>query len=590
MISPQEANELLKSVSKENLKALECKFATYVPSKFNEKSDMLVIKELVHLHTPIKTKDGRLVDKIPRLRFKQDYQRPFWMVQDRVQKHQPYTDKKEWEYLDKLKRYECTQADLQAAITRVQGWGNPKSSLKMLARNQYLYGCDITTPTLIKAAYQQQYPGVFTPNTVAVLDTETDVVNGDGSDPILSSITFKDKAYVAVKRDWIGNIADAEQKIIEHLNKTLAEDVKARDIKFEVQICDSMAEMVYNCIQKAHEWQPDFLTFWNMDYDMTVVCEILLKAGYDLAEVFSDPRVPPEFRYFDYKRGPTTKVKADGKIENLASYDRWHVVTAPCSFQFIDAMCVYRQIRKAKGKAASYSLGYTLETHLKRGKLYFEAGDSAAVPGTIEWHKEMQMNYKFNYIAYNVFDCVGIELLDEKTRDLQTQVSILSGYSEYSVFSSNPKRAADKLHFFCLSVGKVASCVSDQMVDDNDEFVLGMDDWIVTLATHLVENNGLHLIRQLPNVRSLVRMYVSDADITSTYPNGEIIMNLSKETTMLELAKIKGIGSDRQRLIGINLTGGPANAIEILTEVAALPPPNVMLSAFKEHLKQKEVA
>lgn len=82
-------------------------------------------------------------------------------------------------------------------------------------------------------------------------------------------------------------------------------------------------------------------------------------------------------------------------------------------------------------------------------------------------------------------------------------------------------------------------------------------------------------------------MYVSDADIASTYPNGEIILNLSKETTMMELARIKGVTGAQQRLVGINLTGGPANAIEIMTEVLHVPTPVEMLELYRQH-KEKQ--
>lgn len=106
----------------------------------------------------------------------------------------------------------------------------------------------------------------------------------------------------------------------------------------------------------------------------------------------------------------------------------------------------------------------------------------------------------------------------------------------------------------------------------------------VTLPTHLVDNNGLCVIRGMPGLRSHIRMYVSDADIASTYPNGQIIMNLSKETTVLELCRIKGIGRMRHRVIGVNLTGGTTNAIEILTEVVKAPTPIDLLAIYdKEH-------
>jgi len=249
---------------------------------------------------------------------------------------------------------------------------------------------------------------------------------------------------------------------------------------------------------------------------------------------------------------------------------------------------VYRQIRRAHGKAPSYSLDYTLETNLERNKLYFPI-DERGAPGSIEWHINMQRFHKLEYTVYNIFDCIGVELLDEKTKDLQTQISILSGYSEYGIFNSNPKRTMDALHFFCLERGKVAGCVNDKMVEDLDKELPQLDGWIVTLPTHLVVNNGLPLLEELPDVQSTVRMYVSDADITSTYPNGEIIMNLSKETTMMEMGRISGLLNTDRINVGINLTGGPVNAIEIMTHVMHAPRPDQLLDAFMEEL-QKEVA
>jgi hypothetical protein len=570
-----EIDALLSKVAREDIVGIECKHAVYTKSSENATSDCVTVKEIIHL------KDGT---SYPRLRFIKDYQRNFWLV---TKPNQNYTDRKEWEQLSKLKAYPTTQRMLNESIVRAQGYGNPKGQLKVLARNKFLFGADISTPALVKAGYQKRCPNLFTPNTVAVIDSETDMQSGDGKDPIILTITFKDKVFITIREDYLAGFAAPAEKIIEALHRYLEDDIKARNIKFEIVITPSMVEMVTLCIGKAHEWQPDFVTFWNMDFDMVVMLKVLKDSTVNLADLFSDPRVPPEYRFFNYKQGPNIKPKAGGGVENLAPYDQWHVVEHPASFQFIDAMCVYRQIRKAKGKAPSYSLDSILKKELGRGKLYFANGESNARSGSLEWHVEMQRDFKLEYIVYNVFDCLGVELLDEKTRDLQTQVSVLSGYSEYSVFHSNPKRTSDKLHFFCLGIGKVAGCVNDQMSEDLDKHISDLTGWIVTLPTHLVENNGIRMLKELPDVRSMVRKGVSDADITSTYPNGEIIMNLSKETTMMELGRIKGVEKDRQRLIGINLTGGPANAIEILTEVTGAPNPIQMLELYREHRAQK---
>jgi len=109
----------------------------------------------------------------------------------------------------------------------------------------------------------------------------------------------------------------------------------------------------------------------------------------------------------------------------------------------------------------------------------------------------------------------------------------------------------------------------------------------VTLPTHQVVSNGIPLLKEIPELPSLVRMYVSDADIESTYPNGEIAMNLSKETTMGEMCRIKGVGPAKHRLLGVNMTGGPVNSMEILTDIAKLPTQLEMLQIYQEKKRQQ---
>lgn len=464
-MTPAQIEKTIEGLSRDDIVGIECKHVGYSRSQHGNRNDLLTIKEIIH------TKDNR---RLPRLRFVQDYKRPFWMTKKAYRKPQ---QRKEWEYLNKLDKFESTQIRLTDTIVRVQGYGNPQSNLKMLARNPYLYGCDISPQALMKASYQERFQGLFTPNTVAVIDTETDVVNGSGEIPILATITFRDRAFVAINTAWLKESDTHREDIHKAINQHLAADVKERNLKVELFFSDKPGEMCYEVIKKAHEWQPDFVTFWNMDYDMTVILNALEKEGYDLADTFSDPRVPVEFKHFNYRRGPTMKVKADGTVENLASYDRWNVVECPASFYMIDAMCVYRQIRRAMGKFPSYSLDYTLETNLKRNKLYFDIGEIGK-PGSIEWHVQMQLHHKIPYIVYNIFDCIGVELLDDKTKDLQTQISILSNMSEYDIFNSNPKRTSNELHFFCLKNGKVAGAVSDQMVEELDQYIQGTEDWI----------------------------------------------------------------------------------------------------------------
>lgn len=570
----------LKTIPKDRIIGRECKHASYTESTLNDEDDLLTVKELVY----VKQDDGSIIT-VPNLAFYKNFPRPFWITKEKFRNHK---DKKEVEYVDLLKECTTNQRNLNKAIVKQLGYGNPNQQLKVICRSPFVYGADITTPTLIKNKYKEKWPDLFTTNKVAVLDTETDMWKGNGKDIIVSTVTMKDKVILTVLEDWIKDIPEPEKQIRKALHQHLGKYIKERGIKFDIRIQKSAGEMAKTCIDKCHEWQPDFVVAWNMDFDINVLIRALEKEGYDLPEVFSDPRVPPEFRHFRYKQGPTTKMKADGSVENLPPSDRWNIVETPASYVWIDPMCVYRNIRRAAGKEPSYSLDYTLKKNLGEdfGKLYFETGDSTASNGSVEWHMQMQKYFKVNYIVYNVFDCLGVELLDEVTTDLGTQIGILSESSEYSVFNSNPKRNVNKFYFDMLPDGLIAGTCSDRMEDENDALLLGKDDWIVTLPTHNVVPNGIFLIKELPTVRSFVRKAVSDADIGSTYPNGEILMNLSKMTTMMEVCRIQGVLPSKQRLLGINLTAGPVNAIEIMTDCMNAPNSFDLLEAFEEELRQ----
>ena len=263
----------------------------------------------------------------------------------------------------------------------------------------------------------------------------------------------------------------------------------------------------------------------------------------------------------------------------LAPAERWHQVIAPASFYVLDAMCVYYKLRIAKGKDPSYSLDGILGKELGIRKLRFEEADKYFGPA---WHRFMQTNYKVEYCVYALFDCISMELLDEKTTDLSRQCSSLCGHSEYNRFGSQPRRLCDDLHFVCLESGKVAATTSDKMEDDNDKHVVGLTDWIVTLPSYSVTDDGLKCIEELPNVATQIYAQVADLDVEGTYPNTEIIMNISKETTARELSRIQGIDETTQRAIGINMSGGHVNAVEICCALYKAPTMDMLLAAFKE--------
>lgn len=554
------------AVSEENIKGLECKHAVYRPSQQGGRDDLLIVKENIH------TKDGKV---IPNVRLVKNYERNFWVTKPGHRKH---TDKKEWEDLDRVQKFTTTQRNLINAVAKAVGRPGQRGSLRMFARSPYLYGVDITTPVLLKRQYLDQFPDCQTTSSVAVLDIETDVVHGTG-DIITVSLTFRDKAVAFATKKFMGDIPGPEDKVQKAFTQYLGQYQKERNINLEFFIAETPAAGLVKLFERAHEWMPDFITFWNIDFDMPRILNALEREGYDPAHVLSDPRVPPEFRMARYIQGPSQKVTATGKVTPLHPADRWHNMDCSASFYFIDAMCVYKKIRVTKGNEASYSLDYILNKNLGVRKLRFEKADGYS---GLKWHEVMQSQFKIEYVIYNLFDCISVELLDEKTGDLSKAIGLLCEHSEYSRFPSQPRRLCDDLHFYCLKNGKVIASTSDEMRDENDQYVLGMEDWIVTLPSHMVYDNGLKVIRELPEMTTYLRAHVADLDCVSTYPMAGWVMNISKETTFRELCRTKDIPEFVQRRASINMTGGSTNALEICNDMLGYPKLDELLDAFEK--------
>jgi len=100
------------------------------------------------------------------------------------------------------------------------------------------------------------------------------------------------------------------------------------------------------------------------------------------------------------------------------------------------------------------------------------------------------------------------------------------------------------------------------------------------LPAHLVADNGLRVIEESPNLPTNCRFFVGDLDVSASYPNGEVVFNVSKETTKKELIEIEGVSEFTRRMQGINLSGGATNAIEVCVGLLNLPNIDFVLEQF----------
>lgn len=533
-------------------------------------NDLIVVKEYQHYE------DGR---RIPVVRLIENMKRPMWIVK---KAYRNFTEIQQYIEEDVLDKYESTNCQMYRQVNRVLNMryrGNFDAF-----KSPYVFGCGTSPVTYLKHLYKNKYEKFVTPiSSVAVLDTETDMIDGTG-EIVLATITMKDKVFTAVTKQYIKQTS--EKQFINHTHLTverlLGDVFKQRNINFEIKVVENAGEAAFEVIQRAHEWKPDFLEFWNIDFDMTKIIDALEKYKYDLAEVFSDPIVPKKYRFFKYKRGPAMKTIQNGSVRSLANFERWHKVHCPSSFFFVCGMSTYYSLRIAKGKIpGGYSLEATLNRHLKRGKLKFAECDHL-VKGA--WHKEMQLKYPYEYLAYNIFDCIGVELLEEEIKDLTLKFNARCVEADYHEFNSGTALAVNKLTHMAPKYGRRVAVSSGDIRVELDDLVVKPRHWTMVLPSELIGDSNVKIIKDFPSLSSLVFFNVSDLDISSTYPAVQVALNVSKATTLNEVVKVPGLSEEKKRRTFVNLIGGKSNHLHVCREGLGMMDLSGMLRLYKEHL------
>lgn len=552
------------------VKSIECRFAVHCKSgRDDPKHDLHFIKE-VHTH-----EDGT---QTPHVRLKYDFKRDFYVSKKGQRTHKEF---KEWEKLENLDRYECTQSELTEAVAKALGQAWYRGSLRDLCAQPYVFGVDINSTSLIKHQYHEKWP-VSTPYTLAVFDTETDVIHGHGQ-IMMATISCKQRIFVAVQQDFVAGHANALERIYKLTDKYIGDVLAKRQAKVEIKIVPSEIDVVKEVFARAHEWKPDWLAVWNIVFDVEKVIAACERAHVDINDVLCDPAVPKEFRFFKYKKGNAKKVMASGRILNFKPSQQWHTVIAPSSFYWMDAMCAYRQVRMGSPEEQSYALDYILKKNEIGGKLTFKEAEHLE-DNKLDWHKFMQSRHPLEYVVYNIYDCVGIELLDEKTRDLQLALPNFAGFTDFNNFNSLPRKTMNDLHFFVQKFNRVPGSTASEMTTEMDADTVDVKGWISMLPSHQIADNGLRIIEENPSLASNIRVATADLDIEGAYPTNENVCNVSKETTAKELVKVEGVPEQLVRMSTINFSGGRTNAVEFCTAMYGMPALDKLLEEFKKDL------
>jgi hypothetical protein len=553
--------------------AVEIKFANYFRS---DKNDYVLAKVVEHYA------DGR---KVPALREFKNFERSFYITRPPYRNH---TQKKECEFIDKLQEFKCRQMDLIPAISKALGYrGKYNGTLKQLCRSPYVYHVDLTSPSIIVNTYRKKYPDAVTPYSVAVLDIETNVLDGT-DEPIIVSATFGNKAILSIDKHWLGRENCVKSKVIEACKKYEGDLIESRNIDIEVYFGEHAGDISQYTISKINEWMPDFVCIWNIEFDIGKILACLEKYGYNPADVFSHPSVPKEFRkaylYLDDK--PQRKM-VGGKEKMIPKdhMDRWNFLYTPSASVYLCGMRIYGKHRvAAEGKSAEgYGLDATLKKHINRAKVKIAGIEHLE---KLHFHRVAQQHYKLDYIAYNLGDCVELELLQEKLLDLPVNIGNFIGVTEYKNYFSQTKKASDEMHLLHLEYGQPLCATSDQMVTDLDMLTYGKgkeedrDGWIAMLASYKTYPTHKEFFKG-SGLPCMIRRDTADSDAEGTYPSLEEAFNIAQQNIMYEMVKVEHLTLSEQMMMGIDVTGGSSNAALLLNTIYQVPPFQEVLNIFK---------
>lgn len=533
-------------MSNKEIDFIECRFVMH-RKESKDKLTGEAIPDTHYVREKVTYKDGSTEN---RLRIVENYERDIWITRPEFRTHKLKKESEELEKVFSVKATESNKWDVASRLLKVKGY-DPT----LVKDSPYLYGADVKTGVFIKRDYNIKYPDKFTKYDVACLDIENDV---DTNEITIITIVKEGVIHTCILKSLVAKYTDVTNTILKTAKQHMPDGDK---FKIEIKYFDTELELVLETMKKVHEWEPDLLSVWNLDYDLSMILNVLEKNGVRPEDVLCDPDLPKEHRFFKYKRAMDYKVSSSGVKKGSDIQDKWNTFICPAKFYWVDGMVVYNYIRvNTKKVPTGYGLDSILDHEMgdKFKKLKFahlNDGDYIKV----DWHRFMSHKHPIEYIVYNMWDAMSMIYLDNHTRDLIETFPILSDISMFEDFSYGPIRSLNAMLFFFLERGKVVGTKAKNL---EARRTLGVKDFIVALPNKLYQsrvNSGILLddIKKTTNVAQ----FVFDLDQVSAYPMDQITLNSGGDTTVLELISISGIDKDIIIPQNVNLFSGPVSSI-----------------------------
>lgn len=289
-----------------------------------------------------------------------------------------------------------------------------------------VFGTDINIEDFYRFEFDEKYTNEPFAPTKSYFDIEVDGIDMVGDFPELgecpvNAVTLimlethsvytlllrnSKNPQIAEFEDFITNhgFNDLRKFIKNHVNKNGKDLYKKYELdKFQFNMSfydeDKEIDLIKDLFNLINTFRPDFVTAWNMPFDIPYIIQRIKNLGYNPEDIMCDPDF--EFKYAEYfvdeQHKNTPEERGDFAV--ISSYS-----------VYIDQLIQFASRRKGQSKEVSYTLDHIGNIVAKIGKLDYKHI-------TTDISKLPYKNYKV-FVYYNIMDTIVQHCIEFVAQDL----------------------------------------------------------------------------------------------------------------------------------------------------------------------------
>ena len=341
--------------------------------------------------------------------------------------HRNYTHIRNFFEKDKCYVFRCHYSTRYAEIAREMKYTTPDEA----RTSPYVFGADMRIEQYYMMQFEYEYH-TDAPKDLSLgwFDIENDIINLDrfpeyGETPI-NAVTYvdndtkqvytlvlttnnmrelpKDHPKYAQFQDLAATfdhdmkwLIDHPAEFVEMCHKVF--DDKYPGMEYNLLLFDQEINLIKAFWDIIHAADNDFISAWNLPYDIQNMMDRPARLGYDPDSIIPDNRF-----------GPNRHVKFD-EDPNPVVHKKKHTCITYTIPNFVDDMVNYAGIRSGGAKLASHKLNYVARKELKDEKLdYSESGNI----------RTFVYEDLLKFLLYNIKDVLLLAGISWKTGDMNT--------------------------------------------------------------------------------------------------------------------------------------------------------------------------